>query len=80
MEEFIASKNPPYRGPPPDQHQATHTIPVPFAPNEPDQLAFPPSAKLELGQSLKDWRAREDSNLQPDRYERYALPGKPDKI
>jgi len=24
--------------------------------------------------------AREDSNLQPDRYERYALPGKADKI
>ena len=29
---------------------------------------------------LRDWMAREDSNLQPDLYERYALPGKADKI
>ena len=27
-----------------------------------------------------EWWAREDSNLQPDRYERYALPGKADEI
>ena len=26
------------------------------------------------------WWAREDSNLQPDHYERYALPGKAGKI
>ena len=29
--------------------------------------------------SLNAWWAREDLNLQPDRYERYAFPGKAGK-
>src|ERR1700687_359128 len=34
------------------------------------------TASETLGAKWTAWWAREDSNLQPDRYERYAFPGK----
>ena len=56
-----------------------HFVSLPPSPPKPDTAKAPGTAGfggfhgLDLGLPEKEWWAREDSNLQPDRYERPAL-------